>query len=172
MDLDKNKELSMKFRLLNLSLLFAGMTLTGVATTHASTTASLDVMATVPGICSVEVSGIEFGNYEGIRVNTTGEVSVKCNNGIPYAVALDAGLNTDGANRFMSDGMGNNLAYRLTYAGADWGDVGITDTFIGDPVAGVGVGSGTSYQVDAMLFQDQTANPGVYTDTVTVTVQF
>ena len=159
-------------RFLALSLLSAGMVVSSISTAQAASTASLDVMATVVSACEIDVVPIDFGTYDGLQINTTGEVAVNCNAGVPYAVALDAGLNSDGANRLMSDGVGNMLPYRLTYTGSDWGDTGVTDTFPGDPVAGVGVGSSEAYTVEAMVFPNQTAAPGVYTDTITVTVQF
>ena len=162
----------MEKRFLALSLLSAGLVVSGMSTAQAASTASLDVMATVVSACEIDVVPIDFGTYDGMQINTTGEVSVNCNAGVPYAVALDAGLNSDGANRLMSDGVGNRLPYRLTYTGADWGDTGVTDTFPGDPVAGVGVGTMEAYTVEAMVFPNQTAAPGVYTDTITVTVQF
>lgn len=162
----------MKKRYLALSLITAGFTLGGATSTQAATTAPMEVMATVVSSCVVDVMPIDFGNYNGVQVNTTGEITVSCNAGVPYAVALDAGLHSDGANRLMADAVGNLLPYRLTYEGADWGDTGVTDTYPGDPVAGVGLGIPESYTVEAMLFPNQNAAPGVYTDTVTVTVAF
>jgi len=159
-------------RYLAISLLSAGMVISSISTTQAASTASLDIMATVVSACEIDVVPINFGNYDGALINTTGEVAVNCNAGVPYAIALDAGLNSDGANRLMSDGVGNMLPYRLTHTGTDWGDIGVTDTFPGDVVTGTGVGSSEAYTVEAMVFENQTVAPGVYTDTVTVTVQF
>lgn len=155
-----------------ISCLSAGLALGGVTSTQAANTAPMEIMATVVSSCVVDVMPIDFGNYNGVQINTTGEVNVSCNAGVPYAIALDAGLNSDGANRLMSDAIGNLLPYRLTYAGADWGDTGVTDTYPGDPVAGIGLGIPESYTVEAMVFPNQNASPGVYTDTVTVTVAF
>lgn len=162
----------MKKRSLALSFLTAGIAFGGASSVQAATTAPMEVMATVVSSCSVDVLPIDFGNYNGQQINTTGEITVSCNAGVPYAIALDAGLNSDGANRLMSDAVGNLLPYRLTYTGADWGDTGVTDTYPGDPVAGVGVGVPESYTVEAMVFPNQNAQPGIYTDTVTVTVAF
>ena len=162
----------MEKRFLALSALSAGLAFGGATSVQAATSAPMEVMATVVSSCIVDVTPIDFGNYNGLQINTTGEISVSCNAGVPYAIALDAGLNSDGANRLMSDAVGNLLPYRLTYAGADWGDTGVTDTYPGDPVAGVGVGIPEGYTVEAMLFPNQSAQPGIYTDTVTVTVAF
>jgi spore coat protein U-like protein len=162
----------MNKRFLAISCLSAGLSFGGVASTQAATTAPMEIMATVVSACVVDVLPIDFGNYNGVQINTTGEVHVSCNEGVPYAIALDAGLNSDGANRLMANEQGNLLPYRLTYNGADWGDTGVTDTYPGDPVAGLGAGTPESFTVEAMLFPNQNASPGVYTDTVTVTVAF
>ena len=164
----------MKKRFMHLSVLSAALAvvLPFTSTVNAATTAPMEIMVTVVSSCAVEVSPIDFGNYNGAQINRTGEVNVSCNDGVPYAIGLDAGLHYDQANRFMADGAGNMLPYRLTYAGTDWGDIAVTDTYPGDPVAGVGIGLAESYTVDAMVFANQNAMPGVYTDTVTVTVAF
>jgi len=159
-------------RFLALSLLSAGLILPTISTTQAASTAPLDIMATVVSACSVDVSPIDFGAYDGNQINTSGEITVSCNAGVPYAIALDAGLHSDGANRYMADDVGNTLPYRLAYGTAEWGDSGVTDTYTGDPVSSVGVGAPESFTVDALVFSNQTAAPGVYTDTVTVTVAF
>lgn len=138
---------------------------------HAAT-AQLNISATVVSTCAVGTTPIDFGNYDGSQVDTTGQVIVTCNNGVPYTVALDGGLNTDGANRLLSNGVGGLLPYRLTYVGVDWGDTGVTDTFAGNPVASAGTGTPEAFNVEARLFANQDAPPGVYTDTVTVTVAF
>lgn len=141
------------------------------AIAHA-TTAQLDISATVVSTCALGATPIDFGNYDGTQVDTSGQIAVTCNNGVPFTVALDAGMHTDGANRLLSNGAGGILPYRLTYVGVDWGDAGVTDTFPGNPVASAGTGVPEMFAVEARLFANQDAPPGVYTDTVTVTVAF
>ena len=162
----------MEKRTLALTVISAAIALSISSTANAATTAPMEIMVTVVSTCAVEVSPVDFGNYNGAQINRTGEVNVSCNAGVPYAIGLDAGLHYDQANRFMSDGAGHMLPYRLTYAGSEWGDIAVTDTYPGDPVAGVGIGLAESYTVEAMVFANQNASPGVYTDTVTVTVAF
>ncbi len=162
----------MEKRFLALSVLSAAMAFSVSSNVQAATSAPMEIMVTVVSSCAVEVTPIDFGNYNGAQINRTGEVTVACNDGVPYAIGLDAGLHYDQANRFMADGAGNMLPYRLTYAGTDWGDIAVTDTYPGDPVAGVGIGIPEAYTVEAMVFANQNAQPGVYTDTVTVTVAF
>jgi len=162
----------MEKRFLAISILSAAMALPISYSAQAATSAPMEIMVTVVSSCAVEVTPIDFGNYNGAQINRTGEVSVACNDGVPYAIGLDAGLHYDQANRFMADGAGNMLPYRLTYAGADWGDNTVTDTYRADPVTGVGIGIAEAYTVEAMVWANQNASPGVYTDTVTVTVAF
>lgn len=135
-------------------------------------TAQIEVTATVVGACAVQAIPIDFGVYSGGQIDTAGQVTVTCNAGVPFNVALDAGMNSDGANRMLSNGTGGVLPYRLTYAGADWGDTGVTNTFPGDTVTGAGIGIPETFNVDARLFGNIDAPPGVYSDTVVVTVAF
>ncbi|MDH5545198.1 MAG: spore coat U domain-containing protein [Gammaproteobacteria bacterium] len=135
-------------------------------------TAQMEITATVAGACTVQAAPIDFGVYSGAQVDTSGQVTVSCNNGVVYNVALDAGVNSDGANRMLSNGTGAVLPYRLTYGGNDWGDVGVTNTYPGEPVAGTGIGLPETFNVEARLFGNIDVPPGVYSDTVTVTVAF
>jgi spore coat protein U-like protein len=155
-----------------LPLLASGILLTTSLNANAQVSTQMEVMATVGSQCAVDATPVDFGVYEGPEVNATGAITVDCNDGVPYLVGLNAGMNSDGANRMMSDDAGNTLPYRLTYIGAEWGDDGVTNSYQGASVAGTGSGSPTSFTVDAMIFPDMPAPPGVYTDTVTVTVAF
>ncbi len=132
----------------------------------------LEIMATVSSTCTVTSAQVDFGVYNGPRANSTGEVVVTCNDGVPFSVGLDGGLNSDGANRRMADSGGNYLPYRLTYLGGEWGDDGITNSYRGAPVQSSGTGAPEAFTVDALIFANQEVPPGVYTDTVTVTVAF
>ncbi|MDH5217724.1 MAG: spore coat U domain-containing protein [Gammaproteobacteria bacterium] len=156
-------------RFLFISLLTVGA---WIPATSQAITAQIDVTATVVGSCAVQAIPIDFGVYSGTRIDTSGQVMVTCNAGVPFNVALDAGLHSDGANRMLSNGAGAMLPYRLTYAGIDWGDNGVTNTYPGDPVVGAGVGLPESFNVEARLFGNLDVPPGVYADTVTVTVAF
>ena len=152
-----------------LPILAAGLFFSSIVSAN---TAQMEITATVAGACTVQATPIDFGVYSGTQVDTAGQVTVTCNNGVVYNVALDAGINSDGANRMLSNGTGAVLPYRLTYAGADWGDAGVSNTYPGDPVAGTGIGIPETFSVEARLFGNIDVPPGVYSDTVTVTVAF
>jgi len=159
-------------RFLFLSFASAALIVPSISNAHL-VEAPMEVMATVVSSCELSVTPIDFGNYAGAEINTTGEVIVVCNDGVPYKIAMNAGMNTDNANRRMADSSGNNtLPYRLTYQGVDWGDLGVHDTFLSNPVQGVGTGAASSFVVEAMLFEAQDVPPGVYSDTVIVSVDF
>lgn len=147
----------------------AALSVPGVSSAE---TAQINVTATVVGACAVQAAAIDFGVYSGAQIDTTGQLTVTCNAGVAYNVALDAGLHSDGANRMLSNGTGGVLPYRLTYAGVDWGDNGVTNTYPSDPVTGLGLGTPETYNVDARLFGNIDAPPGTYSDTIVVTVAF
>lgn len=158
-------------RLVILSV-FLASALASVTSQAAVQTAQIQVMATVVSTCQVAATPIDFGSYDGTQIDTTGQVTVTCNAGVPFTMALDGGLNSNGANRMLTNGAGNKIPYRLSYSGADWGDRGVTDTYPGNPVVGAGLGGPQSFAVDARLFGAQDAPPGVYLDTVTLTLAF
>ncbi|MDH5229158.1 MAG: spore coat U domain-containing protein [Gammaproteobacteria bacterium] len=139
---------------------------------QAQVSTTMDIMATVASACTVETTPIDFGIYDGTESSTTGTIAVTCNQGVAYKVGLNSGMHYDGANRAMANSVGDPLLYRLTYIGNDWGDNLVTDTYPADAVDGLGAGSPTTYTVDAQVWSNQPAPPGVYTDTVTVTVAF
>lgn len=159
-------------RYLPIFVLSASVASSFVSTTQAATSAFMEVTVTVVSSCAVEVSTIDFGHYNGEKLKRSGEIKVSCNNGVPYAIGLDAGQHFDKLSRRMADKDGRKLPYRLSYSGVDWGDKTITDTFKAAPVTGVGNGTAKAYKVEAMIWPNRKASPGVYKDTVTVTVAF
>jgi spore coat protein U-like protein len=146
----------------------------------ATATGSLIVSATVEATCAVSANPLSFGTYRpgqgNVTANTT--LSVRCPKGSPFTVTLDAG--TGGGTvvqRVMTFG-----AYRLQYSlyttaarSTVWGD----GTMSSATVAGIGHGlSSVQAIVETVYGQlpDISANqdlaPGLYTDTVRVTVSY
>jgi len=164
----------MEKRLLILSLAAAGLIVSG--TSQANVSKPLEVMASVAATCSLDVTRIDFGQFNGDMLDATGEVRVNCNRGVPYLIAMDAGKGIDaGKNRNMKDSAGNKLPYRLTYIGANWGDKGLANTFIdGEPVVAVGKGAIEPFTVEGSIYATPNGapSPGTYSDIVTVTVAF
>jgi spore coat protein U-like protein len=98
----------------------------------ATNTTTLNVGANVLDNCFVTTIPIEFGDFDGAAINTTGYILVFCTPDIPYNIALDAGQNYSGYWRTISDGT-NMLAYGL-YKSSNyiewWGDADYANTFV------------------------------------------
>jgi spore coat protein U-like protein len=157
--------------------LIAG-TMVAVGGANAATTqTTFPVTATVATNCLVSAVALAFGTYAqgGGAVDQTSAISVRCSNGTPFNVGLNAGA-TGGATvttRAMLNGT-NQLAYSLfsdSGRTTNWGNTVGTDTK-------TGTGTGFAAPVPGFTVYgrvlDNVANQGVpagaYTDTVTVTV--
>jgi len=152
----------------------------GLATAQAgSATGSFQVTATVLGACTVAGALMNFGAgidplVASLPLDATTTLTVVCTNTTPYALALDAGTNAGGAANFGARALKNGaslLGYQL-YLNAGrttvWGDgSGGSST-----VAGVGSGASQSITVYGRLPSIVGAIPGLYADTVTVTITY
>lgn len=152
-----------------------------VADTVSST---MDITATVGGVCSVSADGIAFGNVDGsFSAQASADISVSCPSGTPYNVALDAGLNYDAANglRRIQNPAGDAIAYVLLddASALEWGDNDFANTYPGAPsLAGIGTGvadgllvTGVTDALPSSFGSVWTAGTS-YSDTVVVTVHF
>lgn len=144
----------------------------------ATTTTTFAVSATVQSTCSTTATALAFGAYtpgSGALTNTS-TISVKCTKNTAYTVALNAG-NAGGTltQRLMASGA-NKLQYNLYTSAA-------LTTIFGDGTggsatsAGTGAGDGTANTLTVYgqlpdSATNQTAIPGSYSDTVTVTVSY
>jgi len=155
-------------------LLAMGLTGQGVASAGV-VTQTIDVSVTVESACEIATSAIDFGAYAGDQLTAPGQITVVCNTGVPYSVALDAGLNFDGTSRTLVDSGGNAIPYSLSYAVTNeaWGDTNVGNTIEGTVVSATGTGGPETFGVEGMVYSTTaTLTGGVYTDTVTVTVSF
>lgn len=126
--------------------------------------------ATAFAQCSVNAVGVSFGSYDPFsdqNLDGTGSVSVACGPPTPYSISLGAGGGTY-LSRSMSSGA-YVLAYNL-YTDATrttvWGD-GTASTAVLQGSASPG-----SHTVYGRIPGRQNARAGIYTDTVTVIVNF
>jgi spore coat protein U-like protein len=145
----------------------------------ATTTTTFAVTATVQSTCSATAAALAFPNYTpggGAQAGNT-TISVKCTKNTPFTVALNAGATTGDAfvQRLMGSGA-NTLQYNLYTSAAlatVFGDgTGGTGTVNG---TGLGVATANSVQVFGQVpdsATNQSAVPGNYTDTITVTVTY
>jgi spore coat protein U-like protein len=128
------------------------------------------VSAEVESTCLVTAQDINFGSHGVIisNIDAMGEISVTCTKGAPYTISLDGGT-TGGTPtaRKMSKGA-EQITYGL-YRNAGrtlgWGQTNNVDN-----VAGMGTGIQENYTVYARVPPQPTPSPGVYTDTIVVTI--
>ncbi len=143
-------------------------------------TATITVSATVASTCTVSANPLSFGIYQpgqgSMSASTT--LAVRCTKGAPFSVALNAGAGGGTVTqRLMSMGA-NRLQYNLYTTAAHttvWGDGTLSST----TVSGIGRGlmnAGAITQTVYGQVPDSPANvdltPGLYTDTITVTVSY
>ena len=146
----------------------------------ATATATIEVSVTVASSCSVSANPLGFGTYQPGQGNMSASttLAVSCTKGAPFTVALNAGIGGGSVTqRFMAMG-GSRLQYNLYTTAAHttvWGD-GTQSTAT---VSGVGRGLVNGAAITQTVYgqvPDTTANvdlaPGLYTDTVTVTVSY
>lgn len=143
-------------------------------------TTSLMVSAVVEPTCSVAASPLSFGNYRpgqgSASANTT--LAVRCARGTPFTVALDAGMGgRTVTQRVMSFGpyqLQYNL-YTTATRTAVWGDGTLSSATVSGVGRGVSLGEAvveTLYGQVPDVVTNQDLAPGLYTDTVRVTVSY
>jgi len=150
-------------------------------------TGAMNLSATVVASCTITVSPFDFGVIDVAAYPIfTSSLTVNCSNGTPYRIDMDAGLNplgTDQCQRRLKTGTApadatNTITYTLdkTLNAMDpWGDNGTTFCTANTiPVTGMtGTGTGADQIISFSAQTWPTTNaPGVYTDTVTVTVNY
>ncbi len=145
---------------------------------------TIPVSVTVAAACSISGTGLNFGNYVGSQLTSTGTITVTCSQDRPYNVTLDKGLNaaTNLNIRTLRDLNSQTSAVRAQYflykdsaMTQEWGDSGFAGTYtLGTSVPGTGTGSAQTLTIYGKLPADQLAGaaPGTYTDTVVATLLF
>lgn len=165
----------MKKKLLSAALMLSS-TLAAVGTAHAATaTATLDVTALVGQACTVSTAPVVFNAMDpSWDTFANGSVTVTCNPGTPFDIALSAGMNYNGATwlRGVKDSGGNRLDYDLgsTPGGQPWGDNGLTHW--APTLIAQATGAADVFTVYGLLFGGQFAPNGVYSDVINVTVNY
>ena len=163
-----------------LSALTGALLLSGAHAAPAATAnATMMVSVTVESSCTVSANPLGFGSYQpghgAVSARTT--LAVLCSRGAPFVVALDAGTAGSMAQRLMTMGTAG-LQYNLYTTPAHttvWGD-GTQSTAT---VSGVGRGLMSGAAITQTVYgqvPDAPANvdlaPGLYSDTITVTVTY
>ncbi|MCK1712495.1 MULTISPECIES: spore coat protein U domain-containing protein [unclassified Bradyrhizobium] len=136
-----------------------------------STNASFTVNASVLNNCLVSAQNIDFGatGVLNANVDATGQLTVTCTPTTSYTVALNGGTTgSPPASRKMSKGS-ETVTYGLYQDSARsqvWGDTS------GTTVPGTGTGLAQSLIVYGRVPPQPTPSPGLYSDTVVVTVTY
>jgi spore coat protein U-like protein len=139
-----------------------------------STTNTFSVQLSVTASCVISsASTLNFGAAGVIAtaINQTSTLQVQCTNLTPYNIGLNAGTSSGATvtTRKMTSGA-NTISYAL------YSDVGMTSNWgqtIGtDTVSSTGTGAVQSFTVYGQVPAQPTPAPGVYSDTVTVTVTY
>lgn len=147
-----------------------------------SSNTSLLVTATVGSTCTVSAPGLNFGNVNnGNFTPTPGSVFVNCSTSFSqFEVTMDGGQNQGKAGGFrdMTDGLSHYIDYGIWVpnfpAGVEWGDTDQANTSVfGAGITGnTGKLSTATINYTAFASTSGTVPPGLYTDTVLVTVYF
>lgn len=122
--------------------------------------------------CTLSATPVGFGAYDTFSISpkdSTGTVTVSCDTGVAYTVAISAGGSGSISNREMSFET-NRLAYNLFTEPTHtivWGD--ITG---GTLVNGTGTGSNQIHTVYGRVPARQNVRAGTYADSLIVTVEF
>ncbi|MBP0615841.1 Csu type fimbrial protein [Jiella mangrovi] len=133
-------------------------------------TGSLTVSANVAANCLVVAQDLDFGTAGLIDADISAEadLDVTCTPGASYAIAMGAGLYSDGSTRRMRSTAGDYVSYGLyndSGGAVAWGDGTSSDT-----LGGTGVGEETVPVYG--IVPPQSAAPGNYSDTVVVTITY
>lgn len=155
----------------------AGFAFSG--TVNAQATQNIDVTAWVPNVCIIDASTETTMQFDlsGVATATLPFDAVttlawRCSTGFNTNITIGAGASGDQENRLLFDGpmpLPYNLYTDSTY-GTIWGDGGGTTSTVA--IAGTGMFNvGTTNVFGRIQLADaQTATPGVYNDTVLVTI--
>lgn len=138
------------------------------------------IPAAVNAACTVSVTGVAFGAYNallGAPTNATGTIQMSCTGGSGgggYTVALSTGAGGSYGARRLSSG-GSTLSYQLYQDSAHtliWGDgTGGSVIFTGmDNIPSTG--GADNFAIYGQLPARQAVAPGVYADSIIVTITF
>ena len=168
---------TLKQSLIGAALLFSMLSVTNA---NAQSSQALDVTATVPSVCVIDVPGTDTVlpfDLSGLAAaaadfTASANFSWRCSLSTVITISIDDGLTGTFANRNMA-GPGLGLNYNL-YTDGSYGTVWGDGTLGTSTVTAAGLGMtivGTSVIEGRVLLTDaQAAAVGAYSDTVTITM--
>ena len=147
-------------------------TLTCTSGGNCTTTTSVPITASVGSACTISATNLDFGTYRLAQLDGQSQIALTCANGSAWNVGLDAG--TSSGATVTTRSMTGPSPYKLGYAlfsdagrTTNWGNTVGTDT-----VSGTGTGASQTLNVYGRIPAAQSAAPGSYLDTITVTISF
>ena len=148
------------------SALALGSTLISKPAFAGTATANMTVSATVPAICTIATTNMDFGAYDSTKPSYTlgqATITATCSSSTNAQVALDMGLNADGGTqrKLIRSGGTDLLNYGLYEA--ESGDTAIEVAFSGSP---------KTLEVAGFIYTGQNVPVGSYSDTVAVTITY
>jgi spore coat protein U-like protein len=139
----------------------------------ATASATFQVQINIQASCTVvSATAMDFGTVGVLSaaVTQTSSIAIQCTASTPYDVGLSQGLNGGSVLTRQMSGGGGQIGYSLYRDAArtlNWGE-----TLGADTVSGTGNGAAQTYTVYGRVPAQTTPSPGLYTDTITVTVTY
>ncbi len=131
--------------------------------------------------CTVVATPLAFGNYSPLSASPTrsvGTITVRCvaivGLNLSYTIGLSAGISGNPGNRSLSSGSAilRYQLYQNVGESIPWGDGSSGTSTLTDRQLLVLLGTGKTYSVYGQIMARQNAQPGVYQDTIVVTVVY
>lgn len=165
----------MRFRASGYLLSLAALVFTPVASLAQVATTNFNVQITIQAACQINSAGnLDFGTSGVIAapIDATSNIVVQCTASTPFSLGLSAGAGTGAtvANRLMTSPAGGTISYSLYTTAAHttvWGNTVGTDR-----QTGTGTGAPQTFTVYGRVPAQTTPAVGVYTDTVTATLNY
>ncbi|MBY0611112.1 MAG: spore coat U domain-containing protein [Beijerinckiaceae bacterium] len=145
-------------------------------------TASLTVQITITASCTINAATLDFGTNAGTalvagNIDASTTTSVTCTTGSPYAIGMDNGSNVLVTQRRMKSGA-NYLNYNLYVDSGRtqaWTTSASSTTCASANSCYLGTGNGSAQSINIYGRAPVNATapaPGVYVDTVTMTITY
>lgn len=165
----------MKFAASGNLLSFAALVFTPASGIAQVASTNFTVQITIQAACQINSAGnLNFGTNGviGSNIDATSDVIVQCTASTPFSLGLSAGAGSGAtvANRLMTSPAGATISYSLYTTAAHstvWGNTVGTDR-----QTGTGTGAPQTFTVYGRVPAQTTPAVGVYTDTVTATLNY
>ncbi|MEI3806533.1 spore coat U domain-containing protein [Agrobacterium sp. CCNWLW32] len=165
----------MRFSISSYLLSLAALVFTPVSSLAQVASTNFTVQITIQAACQINSAGnLNFGTNGviGSDIDATSDVIVQCTASTPFSLGLSAGAGSGAtvANRLMTSPAGATISYSLYTTAAHstvWGNTVGTDR-----QTGTGTGAPQTFTVYGRVPAQTTPAVGVYTDTVTATLNY